>query len=283
MKKLISVIVIAAMLMCGMTAFAETEQDPCGEWYVSYVITEDGIISAPGDAGFTQIFVINEDGSCSFGMSTFTGGATSADGEWHTGDDGVYEMKFAEEVEFRAVITAGLMVVNGSDGSMYYCSSNPDDAQRVIPFTGYSSDAADADFYGDWVCAALLYTGENGNYEYYSGNILPLDFAVSIGLDETGMGGYYADWHIGGVGEQVYNEDVGSYANYELDQTGDPFMYSVFTLSNGVNTTTYMFLDAEKQTMHVYGIYGILVFTKADAPLERPALIEAVIAEYAGQ
>ena len=60
-------------------------------------------------------------------------------------------------------------------------------------------------------------------------------------------------------------------------------MYSMFILSNGANPTAYMFLDAEKQTMHVYGIYGILVFTKSDAPLERPALIEAVIAEYTEQ
>ena len=283
MKKLLSLIVIAAMLMCGAAAFAENEVNICGEWYVSYVVTSEGVLSAPGDAGFFQTFTINDDGSCSFGMSVFTCNSTSADGTWEVNDDGRYEMEFSEEVRFLADFIGDMLVICASDGSIYYCSADINDAQRVLMFPGYCSDAADEDFFGDWVCGAVLYTGESGNYEYYSRHILGLDFAVSIGVDTSDMGGYYANWHIGGVGAQVYNEDVQAHVVYELDEAGDAYMYSMFTLSNGTNTTPYMFLDSDKQTMHVYGIYGILVFTRADAPLERPAVIEEVYAQAAEQ
>ena len=282
MKKIISVLMVLAILAGCVPAFGEAAGSIIGDWFVSYVVTPEGVLSAPGDAGYTQNFVINEDGSCVFTMGIYSGQSTSAEGTWTAKEDGGYELQFTEEMQFVAYVIEGQLVANASDGSFYYCAAEESGAQQVLPFTGYSGDAIDEDFFGEWVCGAVLYTNQYGGYDYYSKYILDADFSVNIGYD-TQIGGYVADWYIGGVGGQVYNEEVNSHAIYELDESGDAMMYSMVSLSNGVNVTTYMYLDSTKETMHVYGIYGILVFTRADALEERPAVIEEVFSQYSAQ
>jgi len=283
MKRILSALIAVLMLAACLPACAESGADICGEWYVSYVITADGILTVPGDVGFSQTFFINEDGSCSFGMYSYNGQGATVDGTWAVNADGMYEMTFADSYTFVAGFDSGMLVALATDGSIYWCSQNAEDAQQVLSFIDYSDNALDEDFFGDWVCAAVLYTGENGSYEYYSRNLLGLDFAVSIGLDESGLGGYTSSWHIGGVGEEVYNEDVTSQAIYEMDESGDVFMYSMFTLSNGMSPTVYMYLDETGNTLHVYGIYGVLVFTRADELPERPAVIDEAFKRYTEQ
>ena len=282
MKRIISAIIALVMLVGCLPVFAEADNGIVGDWYVSYVVTPEGVLSAPGDAGYMMNFVLNDDGSCVFTMEDFEGRSSSPEGTWTVNAEGRYDIHFTEDYWFLADIIDGQLVACGNDGGIYYCTDNEDGAQRVITFSDYSADAADADFFGDWVCGAVLYAGTDGGYEYYSKYIIDADFTVSIGIDSE-IGGYVADWYIGGVGGQVYNENVLSNCVYEYDETGDAYMYSPISLSNGINTTTFMYLDDSKETLHVYGLYGILVFTRADALPERPALIEEVFSQHTEQ
>ncbi len=282
MKKILSALIALVMLMSCLPAFAETESTVYGTWYVSYTITPEGVLSVPGDAGFSQKFTINEDGTCVFDMSNYLCQSNSSEGTWAINAEGIYELSFNGEVMFYVNIVQGMLVAAATDNSMYYCTRNPGDAQQVLSFSSYSENAADTDFFGDWECGAVLYTNAQGNYDYYSKYILDLNFTVSIGYDRQ-IGGYVADWYIGGVGSEQYNEQVFSHAVYEMDAAGDTSMYSFISLSNGFNTTVFMYLDSTGETMHVYGLYGILVFTKADSLQERPAVIEEVFAMYSEQ
>ena len=63
MKRLFSMLMAAVMLVCGACAFAEGADSIVGQWFVSYVLVSEGVVSAPGDAGFAQDVVINEDGT----------------------------------------------------------------------------------------------------------------------------------------------------------------------------------------------------------------------------
>ena len=90
------------------------------------------------------------------------------------------------------------------------------------------------------------------------------------------IGGYATDWHIGGVGAEVYNEDVQTVGGYGADETGDVMMYTTLNLSNGISSQVFIFMDSSLETLHVYGIYGTLVFVRAENAQERPqVLVEA--------
>ncbi len=141
---------------------------------------------------------------------------------------------------------------------------------------------SDTDFFGDWECGAVLYANAEGGYDYYSMHMLDLDFSAHIGLDSQ-IGGYYVDWYIGGVADQRFDEQVFSHAVYEMDADSDASMYALVALSNGFSTTTFMYLDETKETLHVYGIYGILIFTRPEALQPRPILIQDVFAMYSAQ
>lgn len=272
MKKVFSVILVLALALCSIGVFAEDTDSITGTWYISYVVMSGGVPSAPGDMGFAQNMLINEDGTCEFAMSDYMGNSNSVVGTWVANDSGMYDVAFDGGVRMLAQIIGDELVGCDSDGNIYHCVRSIEDTQKIIPFNSYSSDAPDTAFMGDWVCEATLHNSAKGTLDYYSRHMVGLDFTVSIGFDEV-AGGYISDWHIGGVGGQEYNENLQTATSYGMDENGDVYMYTQINLSNGVSSQVFIYMDTSLEVMHVYGIYGTLVFVKAENVQERPAAI----------
>jgi hypothetical protein len=275
MKKMFSLLLAAVMLVSGACVFAEDTDSIFGQWFVSYVVVSAGVVSAPGDAGFSQDLVINEGGDCVFNMCDYNGNSSTASGTWIVNDSGMTELEFDSGIKMLVQVIGDVLVACDSEGNTYYCYRDMANTQQLIPFTGYSEDAVDADFFGDWVCEAMLFNAADGSRQYYSRHILGLDFAVSIGINEE-VGGYSTDWHIGGVGAEMYNEDVQTIGSYGVDEYGDVMMNTTLNLSNGISSQVFIYMDSSLETLHVYGIYGTLVFVRAENAQERPqVLVEA--------
>lgn len=272
MKKIFSVLLAAVLLVSSVCAFAEDTDSILGQWYVSYVVASEGVPSAPGDAGFAQDLIISEDGTCVFNIADYNGNSSTAPGTWVLNDSGMTELAFESGIRMLVQVIGEELVACDSEGNIYHCVRDIAGTQQLVPFTGYSEDAPDTAFFGDWVCEAMLYAAEDGSRQYFSRHILGLDFTVSIGVNEE-MGGYTTAWHIGGVGAEVYNEDVVTIGGYGADETGDVMMYANVTLSNGITTQVFIYMDSSLEVIHVYGIYGTLVFVKAENAIERPAAI----------